>query len=42
VVERPNPIGVPGVPPPLLLLLDEEPLTVMVCARVDTAPQVLV
>jgi hypothetical protein len=40
VVERPNPIGVPGDPPPLLL--DDEPLTVMVCARVDCVPQLLV
>jgi hypothetical protein len=42
VVERPNPIGVPGDPPPLLLLLDEDPLTVMVCARVDCVPQLFV
>jgi hypothetical protein len=42
VVERPNPIGVPGDPPPLLLLLDEDPLTVMVCVRVDCAPQLFV
>ena len=45
VVERPKPIGVlpPGVTePPPLLLEDEPPLTVMVCARVETAPQLLV
>jgi len=33
---------VPGDPPPLLLLLDEDPLTVMVCARVDCLPQLFV
>ena len=32
----------PGDPPPLLLLLDEDPLTVMVCARVDCVPQLFV
>jgi hypothetical protein len=37
VVERPNPIGVP----PPLLLLDDEPLTVMVWTCEELAPQLL-
>src|SRR5687767_10381104 len=41
VTERPNPMG---VPPPLLdelELLDDEPLTVTVCAWVEVVPQLL-
>ncbi|HEV7609989.1 MAG TPA: hypothetical protein VGO61_21830 [Steroidobacteraceae bacterium] len=41
VVDLPNPIGVPPLPPPLLLL-PPPVLTVMVWARVDCVPQVLV